>query len=209
MRRPQHGFTLIELLIVVAIIAILALIAVPNFLEAQTRAKVSRCKADIRTISVGWESYHVDWGCYPRDQDNWVGPGGGGADETGYSQITTPVAYLTSIPTDPFFSVAGLSPTTGDPGDNEAGVSYQPHYEVGSAVVTEEDFDCYCISGTGPDRRDNFRGNDNWPDGGRALIYDPTNGTVSNGDIVFLGPRVREWSPELARDSSYYWFDLD
>lgn len=46
----NRAFTLIELLIVVAIIGILAVIAVPNFLEAQTRAKVSRVHADLRNI---------------------------------------------------------------------------------------------------------------------------------------------------------------
>ena len=56
----KKAFTLIELLIVVAIIAILAAIAVPNFLEAQMRAKVSRCNADMRTIATGLESYRVD-----------------------------------------------------------------------------------------------------------------------------------------------------
>ncbi|MBN1477342.1 prepilin-type N-terminal cleavage/methylation domain-containing protein, partial [Candidatus Sumerlaeota bacterium] len=61
----HRAFTLIELLIVVAIIAILAAIAVPNFLEAQTRAKVSRVKADIRSVATALEAYIVDYNMYP------------------------------------------------------------------------------------------------------------------------------------------------
>jgi len=63
----KKGFTLIELLIVVAIIAILAAIAIPNFLEAQTRAKVSRDKSDMRTTSVALESFFIDHNWYPPD----------------------------------------------------------------------------------------------------------------------------------------------
>jgi type II secretion system protein G len=63
--RHHRAFTLIELLIVVAIIAILAAIAVPNFLEAQVRAKVSRAQNDMRTLATAIESYQVDNNAYP------------------------------------------------------------------------------------------------------------------------------------------------
>ena len=166
----RRAFTLIELLIVVAIIAILALIAVPNFLEAQTRAKVSRVKSDQRTVAVAWDAFHVDNMCYPEDQDDWLGKPG----EFGYRQVTTPIAYITSIPTDPFNYQA-----------HRAGIA--SYYEVSSAVATEEPYDCYCISSFGPNHLMDSAMADGWPEGGGMESYDPTNGTVSDGDILRFG----------------------
>ena len=103
----RNAFTLIELLIVVAIIAILAAIAVPNFLEAQTRSKVSRAQSDLRTIQTGIESYRVDNNAYPYSESIgpavWLLPGGSPRyANVEVGGITTPIAYLTSLPHDAF-----------------------------------------------------------------------------------------------------------
>lgn len=93
----SKGFTLIELLIVVAIIAILAAIAVPNFLEAQTRSKVSRAKSDMRTYATAIESYFVDYNSYvPCSTYGIPGRGVNAAAKPVLERLSTPIAYLTS-----------------------------------------------------------------------------------------------------------------
>lgn len=62
----RKAFTLIELLVVVAIISILSMIALPNFLEAQTRSKVAAAKNNMRVMATRIEMYHVDWNTYPK-----------------------------------------------------------------------------------------------------------------------------------------------
>jgi prepilin-type N-terminal cleavage/methylation domain-containing protein len=66
-RFTRRGFTLIELLIVIAIILILIAIALPNFLEAQVRARVTNAKGALRAIDTAFNSHLLDWGCIPAD----------------------------------------------------------------------------------------------------------------------------------------------
>src|SRR5690606_22010696 len=113
-KTTQRGFTLIELLIVVAIIAILAAIAVPNFLEAQTRAKISRAKADMRTITTGLETYSMDHNTYPRSNiHSWALSFGADANQfrPTLERLTTPISYLNGGATfrDPFKGKAEYS----------------------------------------------------------------------------------------------------
>ncbi len=62
----ERGFTLIELLIVVAIIAILAAILIPNFLRARAQAQVAATKGNLKNVATAMESYFVDFSQYPQ-----------------------------------------------------------------------------------------------------------------------------------------------
>jgi len=207
--KPQKGFTLIELLIVVAIIAILAAIAVPNFLEAQVRAKVSRTHNDLRALAVAMEAYFVDWNSYTYSANQPTLK-----DPRAWRQLTTPVAYIGSVPVDPFgearriLTGARLLPWYGlGTGAVGVGNSGFPPSSIGRGFPS----DTWMLSGCGPDKfddtvaQDNSRGNRwNWAEGvypwadGRAndpvavsealsVLYDPTNGTVSWGNLLRLG----------------------
>lgn len=201
MNRNNAGFTLIELLIVVAIIGILAAIAIPNFLNAQTRAKVARAKADMRSISTALEAYTVDYNKYPTDGINYPRL----LDELKIPNVlTTPVGYITnvSIP-DPFRNDDRLVPSTTntdlfkryeyinfkwsylDPHKPDYPLGYYP--ERGSIYIYGNDsfngYGVWKIASFGPDRESSPSSviEDLWS---ISVIYDPTNGTISGGDIV-------------------------
>lgn len=190
--RSKRGFTLIELLIVVAIIAILAAIAVPNFLEAQVRSKVSRVKADMRSTATAIESYAVDNNRYPPHGflPPIADPGGvfPNGSQTLSQIITTPLAYLTSLAStaEPF-----TEKNVNDP--NPLVVFIRTHIQYAAfqepwgtqaarSFATGR-YGIWRFTSAGPDRQ-YFNGalNQN-PIVFSVITYDPTNGTVSVGDI--------------------------
>lgn len=66
MKKKAKGFTLIELMIVIAIIAILAAILVPNFLRARAQGQLTACKSNLKNIGTALEMYSTDsYGRYP------------------------------------------------------------------------------------------------------------------------------------------------
>ena len=55
------GFTLVEIMIVVAIIALLAAIAVPNFLRSRKRSQATQVLEDLRIIDSAIDQYAIEY----------------------------------------------------------------------------------------------------------------------------------------------------
>jgi len=190
----RKAFTLIELLIVVAIIAILALIAVPNFLEAQTRAKVSRVYADMRSVATAIEAYRLDYEDYP----NSLTP----------EPLTTPISYIAVLPQDAFqtYETRQVVKATFEyvKRDLAAGrndnmlkdyFEFTPPYldpfgwrRSGAPVPANLSLPniLWEMKSWGPDRLN--RTCAAGPGDDFSLAYDATNGTVSHGDLCRFGP---------------------
>src|SRR5437870_12264740 len=60
--KSRSGFTLVEIMIVVAIIALLAAIAVPNFLRARKRSQATRILEDLRLLDSAVDQYAIETG---------------------------------------------------------------------------------------------------------------------------------------------------
>jgi type II secretory pathway pseudopilin PulG len=182
--KKTNGFALIDLLIITAIIAILGAIILPNFWAAQTKSKVSQAKADLRDLSVAISAYYVDYDVYP-----WVG-----STMALPSTITTPVAYSKSLPRDTFgfsadydiYKSYGIS-------DNywyctkayyaKLGTPWQVYPKKGGPA------DQWVLMSKGPDQA---WAQADYPstlevDKPYDWAYDPSNGTISRGNIVRSG----------------------
>lgn len=64
-RAKKRAFTLIELLIAISIIAVLAAIALPRFINARHNAYLSACLLNERNLATALQSYSADFQRYP------------------------------------------------------------------------------------------------------------------------------------------------
>jgi prepilin-type N-terminal cleavage/methylation domain-containing protein len=204
-----RGFTLIELLIVIAIILILIAIALPNFLEAQIRARLTSTRACLNTYRTAQEAYFTDFYQYVPDVDGgemvkgqflswdrwWAVNRGVRCDNVGelctYAMMTTPIRYLTELCYDPFLE---------EQNDPIAVKPYSlPEYSTHlSGNAQREQWGKqygvqYVILSRGPDLdRDpgNYDqlifhiGTHTHLQANIPVVYSATNGTKSDGDLV-------------------------
>lgn len=63
-KKNQQGFTLVELMVVIVIIGILAAMAIPKFLGATNKTKVSEAKPVLKEIYTLQSAYQIEKGSY-------------------------------------------------------------------------------------------------------------------------------------------------
>jgi len=164
-----------------------SLFSATGYIGLHPRVEVSRARSDLRNLAVFLESYILDHEAYPPAVD-----GSGkmilsatGEVSAGYVPwlLTTPSAYLGSLPSDPF------------PDTNKEKTSTYRYATDGTT--------CWILSSNGPDKKSDADVADYpSPEGadctwerfvshfgiGKAIEYDPTNGDRSRGDIIRVGP---------------------
>ncbi len=97
MKKMSKGFTLVEIMIVVAIIAILAAVAIPNFVKYRRNSQAAACVSNLKQLQAASEQWRL------------AGNGGGTA-APNMSDICGATGYIKAVPKCP----AGGSYTLGN-----------------------------------------------------------------------------------------------
>ncbi len=205
----RRGGAATDLLVAAPLVAMLGVVTVKTFTDAEINTKVAQVREDMRAAAVALETYHADWGLYPFDGYNAINFG-----KYNYwylpVDLSTPVAYLDSVAIiDPF-----RQPTMENPPEY---FSYIRYVNTESTWGTEwgalqttpratpapfytamlEDIGEWMLLSVGPDGLwgPSATGELPWetPSGypNHSQPYDPTNGANSLGDIIHS--HINEW----------------
>ena len=175
-RKCVSGLTLFELLVVLSVIFVLIIIMLLSYNHLLITTKISRVKEEHIMVVRALNNYHIDYATFP-------------ASFQGLSVLSAPTAYLGAVPLDPFspenkdhpyyyienptHDIAYIIISRGPDMDNDLiemfnklSVSYSGS-QANSYSLFEEILDSYFIE----------------------KIYDPTNGVISDGDIIYIGKK--------------------
>ena len=179
----KKGFTLIELIVFLAVIIGLFLMVFGNMIDwdQQTRSKIVKAESELRNLATALIMYYDDEGRFPVEKGKpWYG----------LQALTTPSQYLTTLPHD------SLNHTEDDAGSKEREWS-------GYRYASDENN--FLLLGYGMDGKAHVDLSD-WKRSASVhgasetlmefverlksqnLLFDPSNGIPSSGDIWRTGP---------------------
>ncbi|MGI6294835.1 MAG: prepilin-type N-terminal cleavage/methylation domain-containing protein [Armatimonadota bacterium] len=71
-RDRRKGFTLVELLVVIVVLAVLAAIVLPKFMDSSARSKEASLKTDLKLVRNAVATFQADIGKYPNSLEDLV-----------------------------------------------------------------------------------------------------------------------------------------
>jgi len=158
------------------------------------RVKISRVKADLKHLAKAIERYHNDNHKYPpwaRGEEgvNYFAQGSGAYKRHTFAKgvLTTPIKYIENYPQDPFSDTKGATYGYYTDGGGFIIYSWGPDTDENDpkGLELEADVEKVYNSKIPQPSFTLLTGKSSAPKGG-AYTYDPSNGTVSQGDIYLV-----------------------